>query len=275
MKGTKIFNILACASLFFGLVACSSSSNKAEQTVAETNVREGVFEIDSFEYKHTYKMPRSSNFSFEIDYKITAPKKGESEAGDKIFKELTNIATSRYTLDFVEAAKSHADSLYHSYEEELIEYKDTMVYSDEFSITESYQDEKLYVSHSHFYSYTGGAHGYYGSKFHVFDSKTGDLCKLSNFFSDESKEKLKSMIIDYFVKENKLNNSSELVNVGFLDENEIDVTENFSIDDEGISFVYCPYEIACYASGIQTAYFTWSEVASLLKPDSPAAHFLK
>lgn len=265
MRRTDLLNIFVSALAFIGFSGCSSkSSDNAGQASA--------LEIDSAEYVKLIKEPNDTMFSLNVDYKFVAPKPGVSEAGDKIYMELTKVATQRRSLDFEASAKAMADSLYKVYRVDALEMEEKQEYSDELQIGMFYSDSNIYVASNFVYSYSGGAHGYHCSNFYVFNASKGCQYELSDFFSEESKSKLSEMIVDYFVKENKVTKASDLLDVGFLNLDDIKVTENFHVDKDGIGFVYCPYSIACYASGTQTASFKWKEVAHLLKPNSPVSH---
>lgn len=284
MKVTKVLGIFTCASLFLSLVACSGSSNKANEeqqeqdsvVVVDDEQEQVVAEKSSeTEYQHTFK--NSPKLSFVVSYKTIDSLKGTSKGADKIFEELTYIATKHRSNDFLSSAKAHADSLNNQYINDFEAYPEDLPayeYSDEITINRFYQDNHILVAHLFQYSFEGGAHGNYGSEYYIYDINSGFQYKLSDFFSDDAKNVLTEKIVDYFVKAENLTKPEDLLNVGFLDLKQIKVTENFYVDKEGIGFVYNPYEIACYANGTETASFKWSEVSSLLKPNSPVSYLL-
>ncbi len=285
MKVTKVLGIFTCASLFLSLVACSGGNdtkNKEEiqqdsVVVVDESQQQAIEEKASeTEYRHTFK--DGPKLSFVAAYKTIDSLKGSGKGADKIFEELTYIATKRRSSDFMSSAKAHADSLnnqyvsdFESYPEDLPEYE----YSNEITINRFYQDNSIFVAHLFQSSFEGGAHGNYGSGYYVYDLNSGSQYKLSDFFSDDTKNVLTEKIVEFFVKENELDKAEDLLNVGFLDLKDIKVTENFYVNKDGVGFVYNPYEIACYANGTQTASFKWNEVSSLLKPNSPVSHLLK
>ena len=123
------------------------------------------------------------------------------------------------------------------------------------------------------YSYTGGAHGMNSETCLVFNMKTGDRVSLDDIFRDDSRDILTSLLTRH-AKDGKTGNDTavkdgngtpavqkagsddaETDNAGaghvadYLLVTEVEPTENFTVDDEGVTFVYNPYEIAAYAAG--------------------------
>lgn len=290
MKFVKVLIAISCFFALLCLVRCcssSSSDNHAKEQIAQDSVvpeeqiaQDSVIEVADqksyVEYKHTYK--DAKHFSFSVDYKIDSSLTGVNE---KILEELVYIATKRRNTDFLSSAKAYADSLYKGYksqvEDGIIEEEFNYEYTNEVEISNVYDDSyvlSVCVNHS---SFEGGAHGNYCSTYYVFNLKTGKQYHLSDLIEENAKENVSSLIVDYFVKENKLNKPEELLEVGFFDLKDIKVTENFFVNKEGVSFVYCPYVIACYANGTQTAFLDWGKwnKGKLIKSGSPFACFIK
>ena len=59
---------------------------------------------------------------------------------------------------------------------------------------------------------------------------------------------------------------NELKEAGYLYSMEMFASENFILNDETITFVYNPYEIAPYAVGSIELVITYSEVSQILNP---------
>lgn len=140
------------------------------------------------------------------------------------------------------------------------------------------------------YSYTGGAHGMSSETCLVFNMKTGDRVSLDDIFRDDSRDILTSLLTRH-AKDGKTGNDTAVKdgngtpaakdadsddadltdNAGtgsisdYLLVTEVEPTENFTVDDEGVTFVYNPYEIAAYAAGTVRLTLTWDELDGLLK----------
>lgn len=97
-------------------------------------------------------------------------------------------------------------------------------------------------------SYTGGAHGMYGTECHVYSLTDGFEISLADLFDDEQLKRLDQSIRDEIYEQYGVRSDAELQAKGFFPEY-ITATENFTITDEGITFIYTPYVIGCYALG--------------------------
>ncbi len=125
-------------------------------------------------------------------------------------------------------------------------------------------------------SYIGGAHGTYTEAFHSFDRKTGQLIGEADIFVDGVTEDLAKIIqgalrrVDEQGQEHEVIPLEEIVySVG-----EEFVNNNFMVTATGLRYGYNPYEIAAYAYGSFVADLPWSQIAHLIRPDSPVAVYL-
>ena len=99
--------------------------------------------------------------------------------------------------------------------------------------------------------YEGGAHG---------------INQLITFFAPGYESQLKSTLLKALKSKTGLNSMSELKEAGYLYSMEMFPSENFILNDETITFVYNPYEIAPYAVGSIELIITYSEVSKILNP---------
>lgn len=97
-------------------------------------------------------------------------------------------------------------------------------------------------------SYTGGAHGMYGTECHTYSLTGGYELSLADLFSEEQLKRLDQLIRNDIYNRYDARNDEELTSQGFFPEY-IQATENFLITAEGITFYYNPYDIGCYALG--------------------------
>ena len=96
--------------------------------------------------------------------------------------------------------------------------------------------------------YEGGAHGINQLITFNFDIATGKQITLADLFAPGYETELK------------------LKEAGYLYSMDIFPSENFILNDETITFVYNPYEIAPYAVGSIELIITYSEVSKILNP---------
>lgn len=117
-----------------------------------------------------------------------------------------------------------------------------------------------------FYSYTGGAHGAHYAQYVNYNLQTGKPITLNSDFEPHAAKALTSLLLD---KAKKSFGVTSFADIGFLiKEEEFVPTDNIKIMPNGISFHYNPYEIASYAMGHIELYVPFSEIKTMLKPNS-------
>lgn len=111
-------------------------------------------------------------------------------------------------------------------------------------------------------SYTGGAHGMYTTVYHTYSLTDGFELSLADLFTVDELQLLDGAIRERIARDYGAVNDEELAAQGFFPEY-ISPTENFRITDEGIEFLYNPYEIGCYALGNVEVHFTREELDAI------------
>lgn len=107
------------------------------------------------------------------------------------------------------------------------------------------------------YSFTGGAHGTSAEIALVFDEKTGKTLNESDIFTEGYEFPVSELL------KRHLNDGREEAIPLFNEE--ITPNGNFSIDGEGVTFIYNQYEIAAYAYGIIRITVPAEEIKPYLK----------
>ena len=112
------------------------------------------------------------------------------------------------------------------------------------------------------YSYPeGAAHGMYSNIYVNFDVAEGKIVTLASLFMPGYEERLQPVILE------RLKGSGEPL---LVDDDEVYVSDNFRITDDGVEFVYGLYSVGPYAAGEQTVAFNSYELSSLLTPGGKA-----
>jgi len=126
----------------------------------------------------------------------------------------------------------------------------------------------------HFYSYgyeryvyAGGAHGLNTTNYLNFDLADGHLIVESDLFAPETQTALVALLKKGIVQQQGI---ADLEQSPFYIDS-IKPNNNFYISDEGITFVFNPYEIAPYYVGKTEVLLTCDDIAPLLKANSPIA----
>ncbi len=115
------------------------------------------------------------------------------------------------------------------------------------------------------YSYSGGAHGNYGTSYHSLDLTSNKQLTLENVITADGKKQLSRLLEKYFRKTYLLKNTDPLTEGGLF-ENKIEPNENFFVTSKGIGFNYVPYEIGPYAMGEISVFIPFSELNNYLQP---------
>lgn len=115
------------------------------------------------------------------------------------------------------------------------------------------------------YSYTGGAHGMSICLVKNYSLATGQSVHEEDLFIDDYFEPLCGMLVEALIHQTEnVDTERELRKLGYSVE-DIVPNDNFFVSEEGITYVYMPYEIAPYALGRTDIFLPWSVLNSILK----------
>lgn len=126
-----------------------------------------------------------------------------------------------------------------------------------------HQNKKLLVLKTEFYIFTGGAHGYGATLYENFNSKTGEVIKNKDLFTDMAG--FKTFAEKEFRKKFKVPEGDNINSKGFFFENDaFALPENIAITEDEVLLIYNQYEAASYAEGQLTLNFKKEQVAQWL-----------
>jgi Deacetylase PdaC len=139
----------------------------------------------------------------------------------------------------------------------------TMGYSDEASGKIIYTAPKVVTAEFTYSSFTGGAHGMYGTTLATYDLSTGKEFKLTDLVNDTTALRPlleKKILTQQHVVENGITALKDML---FEPEKPLALPMNACVVKEGLRFVYNPYEIMAYAFGQSDLLLTWDELGKL------------
>jgi hypothetical protein len=114
--------------------------------------------------------------------------------------------------------------------------------------------------------FTGGAHGMEQTHHANWDLLTGERLTLDDLFTPEGKAALSEAIRAQILKDKGAESWAALMTDScFNSESEVTPTENFLVTEGDITFVYNPYDIACYAAGATHVKIPLANLAGLKK----------
>jgi hypothetical protein len=117
-------------------------------------------------------------------------------------------------------------------------------------------------------SYTGGAHGSHHTEYANFNLKTGQRIKLEHILVEDYQQALNAIAERIFRHIHDIEPEERLEDAGFWFEGDnFRLTDNFSINESGLTFFYNEYEIAPYYKGPTVLTLTYEELADLIRKD--------
>jgi Protein of unknown function (DUF3298) len=133
-------------------------------------------------------------------------------------------------------------------------------------MTLAYIDKNIAVLSRFWYSFSGGAHGNYGTGFYCYDLKDQEEIKLEDVLIPGGILKLPELLDKNYRKQNDVDPKQTLSEAGlFMDT--IKANDNFMITPGALIFNYVPYEIGPYAAGQIVIYIPIGEIESYLKAE--------
>ena len=115
--------------------------------------------------------------------------------------------------------------------------------------------------------YEGGAHGINQRMTMNFENKTGRLLELEDIFVPGFESQLNPILQQALTEKVGANDLRDLRDKGYLLSMEMFPSNNFILNDETISFIYNPYEIASYDKGETELSIPLSDLKNILKSD--------
>lgn len=122
----------------------------------------------------------------------------------------------------------------------------------------------LYISYSiDYYIFTGGAHPNGYTKFFNFKPSSAEIIGLDEIFKKGFGKKLNKLLEEKFRKEFGISQTAPLTEILF--EDKFEYNDNFTIGENGITFLYNRYEIAPYVFGEISLEIPYKEINDILK----------
>ena len=206
----------------------------------------------------------------------------------------TTIITNLFGGEYVNHAN---DSLVHLFTKDLVaDYKENneplmaeLDTANRYSFNNEHvvsgfsllSDKKIYVYGIERYVYMGGAHGLETRNYYNFDLKTGKTISEKDLFKSNYVTELSELIKKRIVEESKeVKEAKDTEPILSLEDTDfwadsIKPNGNFYITDEGINYVFNPYEIAPYYIGQTEVSIPFNRLKNILKPNSIIAYLVE
>lgn len=212
------------------------------------------------------------SLSFSIERFVSSiPRQGLFvEDTDGTVKSMADNYVRSYIMQYLQVGKEAIDS----YGEDMQAAATWMSYEEQVDGNLVFQEGPFLSYQLKVYSFMGGAHGNTTITNRVFDMSHLTGVTLSSIFSDESLTVVGEKLRQALAEQNNCATVDELIQSGiFFSAGDIEPTENFLLDAQGLTWTYDPYDIAPYAFGAVSVSLPWSELKDLLYPDTTVKAF--
>lgn len=167
-------------------------------------------------------------------------------------------ACELWATGLVEGYQADTESFLDDYDEEA-----SWMYNWEYELDGSFagaDPARHLQTYCVFYrEYTGGAHGLFGYSYTVYDLTTGAVVKEEDLFQEGYEDSIAGLLFERV--------TASLEEQDFEDALMGDPypNGNFSVDKDGVTWHFNPYEVAVYAAGVLEATLSWNELKPFLK----------
>lgn len=245
--------------ILLGLGACKQAPKGANETWA---LQFDSLQLNCTEHLFGDTAKPASNLVINLSFASEAREQKLRDSLNNYFIAFS-LGDAFAALQPQEAIKAFAKSYTNQYRSDLepMYLKEMEELADGQTMGAWYSYYKKVVSHitrcegvlltyrNYYEEYTGGAHGMYATSFLNLDMRTLTPVTLDDLFIGEYSEELTRLLWEQLMKENGVTTQEELRDLGFASTGELTPTENFYIDNQGITFYYNVYDIAPYVMG--------------------------
>lgn len=256
MKKATILALLgACASIMWHCGQNTPGNSSSPLTV----------KMEHFEFKKCLKdsLCASMNFTFPVLEGGPNPVATKT-INDSIASFVAMLAYDGRKLPVKTALDSASILLYDMMAMQYKELPDyTIGYTAELKSTVLLKNAKYFSISLDNYSFAGGAHGNYGTALNTFDLNTGKYIELTEIIADTSA--IRPMLEKAFVAQKKQDSGEDLKleDLLFPDFKQLPMPLQWCVVQDGVRFIYNPYEVAAYAIGQTDILLRWEELGNL------------
>lgn len=265
----RSFSLAVIASLALILFSCKPGRDGGDTATVIGDEEEFIpFEFNNF---NAYDSCSTS----VISIRANIPKANGNEAAEKIRNELlmklnngksTDKNPQKLIDEILALEKIELGSLYRDFAdtegpgyESLFEYR--------YSVSPYFAEQDIIVFDIDCHGYMGGTHGFFQTTFLCYNKFTGERISLGEIFTNTSPvgKLLRTKAAKEYVKENNLDDSE----ADMFYEDEVKLTDNFTVDRDYIYFQYDEYELGPSCIGLPLLKLSKNDVKQYVIPDSP------
>ena len=262
-------NFIALFSMALAICSCSGDGKLTVEHIG--------MDIDSVVVDSIYNLQETDGPKCEVSLQILFFKGGKSQAiNDTLLRSglLTPdyLALSGERIDVRQAVDSFVRRYINDYKTDFgalyrEDHEHGASYNCAYSVKTRARSgaENVLVYVASIYTYAGGAHGINQTLVKNFDTRTGKLIRLSDIFVPGYEQSLKEQIVEKLAERFKTNGLEGLNKQDVFTDQHIYIPENFILNNDDITFIYCEDEIAPHAVGEIRVKIDKDDISKLLR----------
>lgn len=252
MKTSYLLIAIIAISIYFPFLACQKTATQYNDTLTyETQSLQRVYQncnIDSPDCAHI-------SYSYPL---FTSPQ--------PFADSLNNLVLTIFGVNKSVNLEKSQHTFMAEYEKFIKEFKDSeQSWYSQTNISVPFQSNKVVCLSVEMDDYTGGAHGMYSTIYSNYYKPKNEILTLQKLFNDSSLSRLLSLAESDFRTASELPLNADLDEAGYwFKDNKFHLNDNFIITNDGITWLFNPYEVASYAQGTIELTMSKDELMPLL-----------
>lgn len=271
MNRSKLF-LLTVLFLGISLFSCSTNENQAQNSELKN------IEVDSLTINDTTRLSVSTLKSYPIKVRgyYEFPKEDSTnEWSSRLAKLYTDIILEKNDSNGIKSAiqQFNADVT------KIVsnQFSDTLEIADEsrqqkpqqinIRITQVYNNKNIACFCKDIFYTTKNDNAIISKSYFTFDIANSKQISIDDIFQTARIDKLKDLLQKKLIEREHVTETNDLIDMGYFNIENMNF-QNFYLTKNGITFVFEPYEIACYALGEISIELPFSVLAPLLTENS-------
>jgi hypothetical protein len=253
------------------IIACQSEKETNNTIDSSINAVQPIPDSISYKYdsvKVYSKNPVSADARVTDTAKavITYPVFSDSKLNDFVLKKITGTVDNEKTYGSYE---SYAKGFINDFDNFQKENKDRIQTWFLTINTKVIKQKPQYIAfYTTYINFAGGAHPNSSFTYQNYNPVSHQTITLDSLLVPGSAVKLNAIAEKIFRKNEKLSPDQSLKDNYFFENDIFKLNDNFTVTDEGLLFLYNPYEIKAYAFGITKLLIPFIELKDIAKPGS-------
>jgi hypothetical protein len=239
-----------------------------------TAVKEGIVLFECYRIEDEKQDEKGGSSSLDIE--ILYPTKVPENLPVSLLKKLQDsVIVTQLGAEFLgqDNMESKLKRFHEGYFAGTVQYSDPdfpLNYADKRSMSVIFNQSSILTLGYSGYSYSGGAHGTYGTLYQIWDLEKQKILHAKDIFTSPQNPALRGVLVRQLRKDLALGKEQSLGEYGFfLDKDEdLPLPDNMAATGTGILFLYGLYEIAPYVMGTTEIFIPYSDLKPFMRNDS-------